>query len=71
MNERIKDTTIIPTFKDRMLICLDCDVGFTFTTGEQAFFWSRNLIEPKRCPACRKLRKATAAGNNHRDINGR
>jgi hypothetical protein len=62
--ERIP-TTNIPTFKDRMLICAECYNEFFFTAGEQQFFWSRNLIEPKRCPACRALRKATAAGNNH------
>jgi len=54
-----------PLFEDKSLTCVDCGLSFIFTAGEQSFYWSRNLIEPKRCPACRKFRKETAAGNNH------
>jgi len=44
-------------FVDKQLTCLDCGEEFTFTTGEQAYFWSKGLSEPKRCKPCRMLRK--------------
>jgi hypothetical protein len=48
-----------PAFKEQTLICIDCEKPFPFTIGEQAFFWSKKLSEPKRCPACRHARKLT------------
>lgn len=42
---------------DRVFACLDCGREFTFTTGEQRYFWSKGLSEPKRCKQCRVLRK--------------
>jgi hypothetical protein len=44
-------------FLDRQLTCLDCGGEFTFTTGEQRYFWAKGLSEPKRCKPCRMLRK--------------
>jgi hypothetical protein len=58
--------TEIPLFQDCILICIDCNSDFIFTSGEQQFFWSKGLAEPKRCPECRKLRKLTIAGNNNK-----
>lgn len=46
-------------FQDKVLRCCDCGESFVFTGGEQAFFYSRSLSEPKRCKACRELRKRT------------
>ena len=46
-------------FKDKTLPCIDCEATFTFTRGEQYFFASKGLIEPKRCPKCREERKRT------------
>ena len=46
-------------FKDRKLKYLDCSTEFTFSAGEQFFFWSKGLSEPKRCPQCRLKRKMT------------
>ncbi len=46
-------------FKDKKLKCLDCGATFPFTAGEQFFFWSKGLREPKRCPQCREHRRAT------------
>lgn len=44
-------------FVDKQLTCLDCGREFTFTTGEQRYFWAKGLSEPKRCKPCRMLRK--------------
>jgi hypothetical protein len=48
-------------FKDRQLVCLDCEAPFVFSKGEQYFFASKGLVEPKRCPECREKRKLTLA----------
>lgn len=44
-------------FIDKPLTCVDCSKEFLFTAGEQAFFKSKQLSEPKRCSACRRLRR--------------
>jgi len=44
-------------FIDKVLTCLDCGSEFTFTPGEQRYFWAKGLLEPKRCKPCRMLRK--------------
>jgi len=49
-------------FQDMALVCCDCHAEFVFTRGEQRFFWEKNLVSPpRRCPTCRKRRKATIA----------
>jgi len=47
------------TFKDKTLRCIGCGQSFVWTSGEQAFFHSKSLSEPKRCKPCRELRKRT------------
>ena len=44
-------------FTDKKFTCADCEREFIFTAGEQKFFWSKKLSIPKRCKACRVLRK--------------
>ena len=46
-------------FKAATLICVNCRQAFTFTAGEQRFYWSKGLAMPKRCPECRMKRKLT------------
>ena len=46
-------------FHDKLLRCCDCGQGFVFTAGEQAYYKSKGLSEPKRCKQCRELRKQT------------
>lgn len=46
-------------YKDKVIRCQDCGHSFIFTSGEQAFFASKALSEPKRCKPCRELRKST------------
>jgi hypothetical protein len=48
-------------YEDKTLTCVDCDGEFEFTAGEQRFFASRELSEPKRCPRCRDVRRAQRA----------
>ena len=45
--------------ENKTIRCVDCGRYFTFTPGEQRFYLSKRLSEPKRCLACRKLRKST------------
>jgi len=44
-------------FIDKQLTCLDCGLEFTFTEGEQRYFWAKGLSDPKRCKPCRMVRK--------------
>jgi CxxC-x17-CxxC domain-containing protein len=46
-------------FQDKTLQCADCGEEFTFTGDEQRYFQSKGFTnEPKRCPSCRRARKA-------------
>ena len=52
------------SFQDKSLQCSDCGLEFTFTAGEQEFYASRGLQnEPRRCPECRRVKKAERYGN--------
>jgi len=52
------------SFQDKSLQCSDCGLEFTFSAGEQEFYESRNLQnEPKRCPECRRAKKAERNGS--------
>jgi len=42
---------------DLALQCVDCLKTFTFTAGEQAYYASKSLTQPKRCPKCREVRR--------------
>jgi len=53
------------SFQDKLLQCSDCGQEFTFTAGEQEFYSSRGLQnEPRRCPECRRARKAERYGSD-------
>ena len=43
---------------DKILTCSDCGQEFTFTASEQDFYTERGFSDPRRCPACRQIRKA-------------
>lgn len=50
-------------YQDRTLTCADCNAQFTFTAGEQEFHASKGFSsDPKRCPDCRRARKAEREG---------
>lgn len=44
--------------------CRDCDKVFEISRAERIFFESHNMALPKRCPACRKVRKEAKKENN-------
>ena len=46
-------------FTKKTLTCIDCGNKFIFEAGEQAFYRSKGLAEPKRCKPCRDKRRAT------------
>ena len=37
----------------KKITCDDCKTTFDFTKGEQEYYQSKGLTEPKRCKACR------------------
>jgi hypothetical protein len=50
-------------FLDREIVCLDCGQPFGFTAGEQELYARKGFREePKRCRACRDVRKARRTG---------
>ena len=51
------------SFQDKSLQCADCGTTFTFSAEDQEFFHSKGYVnEPKRCPECRRARKADRNG---------
>lgn len=54
------------TTTDKQLTCSDCSQEFVFTASEQQFYADRQFSDPRRCPSCRAIRKASrgnGAGN--------
>jgi hypothetical protein len=44
---------------DKTITCVDCGQEFIFTVNEQEFYKEKGFDnEPKRCPDCRRARKA-------------
>jgi CxxC-x17-CxxC domain-containing protein len=53
------------SFQDKSIQCSDCGQEFTFTVGEQEFYASKGFTnEPRRCPECRRVRKAERSGSS-------
>ena len=52
--------------KDLKLSCAECGGTFRFEAGEQAFYKSRGLSVPKRCPECRSKFKRQENRPNRR-----
>lgn len=50
--------------QDKTISCIDCGATFIFSVGEQHYFASKGLSEPKRCPQCRKRRRDTLVPDN-------
>ncbi|MBF7083964.1 zinc-ribbon domain containing protein [Desulfallas sp. Bu1-1] len=45
-------------FSDKVLVCRDCGEKFTFTAGEQEFYFEKGFENaPARCPECRRARR--------------
>ena len=47
------------TYQDKPLTCIDCNQEFAFTARDQQFYADRQFSEPRRCPSCRAVRKAS------------
>lgn len=45
-------------------MCRDCGKVFKISRAERIFFESHNMALPKRCPACRKVRKEASKEDN-------
>ncbi|MBI2326265.1 zinc-ribbon domain-containing protein [Candidatus Collierbacteria bacterium] len=41
---------------DQTLICKNCTNEFVFSAGEQSFYASKSLANPKYCPICRSIK---------------
>jgi CxxC-x17-CxxC domain-containing protein len=46
-------------YADKTLMCADCNQEFSFSASEQQFYADRQFSEPRRCPSCRAVRKAS------------
>jgi CxxC-x17-CxxC domain-containing protein len=56
-------------YQDRTLSCRDCSEEFTFSSGEQAFFASKGLLnDPQRCPSCRAVAKRARTNGGPREF---
>ena len=54
------------SFQDKSIQCSDCGTNFTFSAGEQDFFQSKGFTnEPRRCPSCRRAKKAQRSNSNY------
>jgi len=49
----------LPEFRDKLMVCVDCGSDFVWERGEQEYFWSKGLADPKRCSKCRVHRRLT------------
>ena len=58
-----------PTFSDVTLTCCDCNGTFPFSAGEQAFYHSKALSIPHRCPGCRRRRRDSLVRDNNQIFN--
>ena len=51
---------------DKTLKCKDCGAEFVFTENEQALYKERGFEnEPKRCIACRRIKKAQLGSDGY------
>jgi CxxC-x17-CxxC domain-containing protein len=54
-------------FKDKSLVCVECNREFVWTAGEQLFYHERDFKNaPKRCKDC-KGRRSDAVGRAPRE----
>lgn len=45
----------------KVLSCIVCGEDFIFSSGEMVYYLDHGLAEPKRCPSCRRARRAAKA----------
>lgn len=61
--DRLNSASLLPGLPWRRCKCKDCKKLFYMGFGEVEFYEKKNLDTPKRCPDCRKARKA----QNHKN----
>ena len=50
-------------YTEKSIQCVDCGAPFPFSVQDQEFFAQKGYTnEPKRCPACRQVRKTERGG---------
>ncbi|HZP27286.1 MAG TPA: zinc-ribbon domain containing protein [Dehalococcoidia bacterium] len=50
-------------YQDKTLTCQDCGQSFTFSADDQQYHAEKGYSnEPKRCPSCRRARRAGGDG---------
>ena len=49
-------------YQDKILVCVDCGMEFTFSAADQEFHAARGYQDPKRCPSCRQARRSQRGG---------
>ena len=49
-------------YETQQLQCVDCGQIFEFSAEDQEFYAQKGYSSPKRCPECRKNRKAARNG---------
>lgn len=48
--------------RDRNILCIDCQLDFVWTIGEQVFFRDKGLLNPpKRCKPCKQAKNERIA----------
>jgi len=53
------------SFEEKSIQCSDCGATFTHSVEDQEFYQSKGYTnEPKRCPECRRAKKAERDGGN-------
>ena len=53
--------------EDKKLTCKICGHSFTFGVGEQIFYRDRGLAEPRRCSACRRVKREESRSERTKD----
>ena len=54
------------SYQDKTINCRDCGQDFVFTAGEQEYYAEKGFTnEPRRCPDCRRARKAQQGGGGY------
>lgn len=52
-------------FKDKKIVCVECEKVFLFTAGEQEFYKGKGFDDPKRCKVCRQARNNKKGAEVH------
>lgn len=51
---------------DKHITCIDCKKEFVYTARDQEFYKVHGYVEPKRCKACRRIKKARFDDKSHK-----